>query len=289
MFRSLALGGGGVRAGLHVGALTALESLRGSLVFPDGIWGCSAGAVLATAVAFKLSAAQVADLYRSHMDISAVIPTPKLSALADLATSKGMFSMEIYERAIVTAFKTHGIDLTDKVIADAPQPLYIVASNMTTHNPTVFTKQVRILDALRCSSCLPILFQPQVLYNHVYLDGGLFVDCLSSLAPRDCLVLHISDPGEKLYASELETLPLSTYLHRIYRSMRGRPSAPNVLWLQNSSVGLLQEMTPEQKDALCAQGTSQTLAFMSKRLAKERQESIDGALAGKVGEDGTGL
>jgi hypothetical protein len=289
MFRSLALGGGGVRAGLHVGALTALESLRGSLVFPDGIWGCSAGAVLATAVAFNLSAAQVADLYRSHMDISAVIPTPKLSALADLATSKGMFSMEIYERAIVTAFKTHGIDLTDKVIADAPQPLYIVASNMTTHNPTVFTKHVRILDALRCSSCLPILFQPQVLYNHVYLDGGLFVDCLSSLTPRDCLVLHISDPGEKLYASELETLPLSTYLHRIYRSMRGRPSAPNVLWLQNSSVGLLQEMTPEQKDALCAQGTSQTLAFMAKRLAKERQEPVDGALAGKVGEDGTGL
>ena len=289
MFRSLALGGGGVRAGLHVGALTALESLRGSLVFPDGIWGCSAGAVLATAVAFNLSAAQVADLYRSHMDISAVIPTPKLSALADLATSKGMFSMEIYERAIVTAFKTHGIDLTDKVIADAPQPLYIVASNMTTHNPTVFTKHVRILDALRCSSCLPILFQPQVLYNHVYLDGGLFVDCLSSLTPRDCLVLHISDPGEKLYASELESLPLSTYLHRIYRSMRGRPSAPNVLWLQNSSVGLLQEMTPEQKDALCAQGTSQTLAFMAKRLAKERQEPVDGALAGKVGEDGTGL
>jgi hypothetical protein len=202
---------------------------------------------------------------------------------------KNLFSMEIYERAIVTAFKTHGIDLTDKVIADAPQPLYIVASNMTTHNPTVFTKQVRILDALRCSSCLPILFQPQVLYNHVYLDGGLFVDCLSSLTPSDCLVLHISDPGEKLYASELETIPLSAYLHRIYRSMRGRPTSSNVLWLQNSSVGLLQEMTPEQKDALCAQGTSQTLAFMSKRLAKERQESIDGALAGKVGEDGTGL
>ena len=289
MFRSLALGGGGVRAGLHVGALKALETTRGTLSFPDGVWGCSAGAVLATAVAFNLNAAQVADLYRKHMDITSVIPTPKLSALADLATTKGMFSMDQYEQAIVTAFKTHGIDLTDKTLADTPQPLYIVASDMTTHNPTVFTKQVRILDALRCSSCLPILFQPQVLYNHVYLDGGLFVDCLSSIVPSDCLVLHISDPGEKLYASELDTLPLPTYLYRIYRSLRGRPTSSNVLWLQNSSVGLLQEMTSEQKDALCEQGVSQTLAFLSKRLLKEGDKSSRGTLPVVVEEGGTGL
>ena len=289
MFRSLALGGGGVRAGLHVGALKALEASRGSLSFPDGLWGCSAGAVLATAVAFNLTAAQVADLYRNHMDITAVIPPPKLSALAELATTKGMFSMDQYEQAIITAFKTHGIDLTDKTLADTPQPLYIVASDMTTHNPTVFTKQVRILDALRCSSCIPILFQPQVLYNHVYLDGGLFVDCLSSLVPPDCLVLHISDPGEKLYASELESIPLTSYFHRIYRSLRGRPTAPNVLWLQNSSVGILQEMTPAQKDALCEQGTSQTLAFLSKRAAQEVEKRDRGTLPVVVQEGGIGL
>jgi hypothetical protein len=289
MFRSLALGGGGVRAGLHVGALNALEATRGNLSFPDGLWGCSAGAVLATAVAFNLTAAQVADLYRSHMDITSVIPPPKLSALADLATTKGMFSMDQYEQAILTAFKTHGIDLTDKTLADTPQPLYIVASDMTTHNPTVFTKQVRILDALRCSSCLPILFQPQVLYNHVYLDGGVFVDCLSSLVPSDCLVLHISDPGEKLYASELDSIPLTTYLYRIYRSLRGRPTASNVLWLQNSSVGLLQEMTSAQKDALCEQGASQTLAFLAKRAAQEVEKSDRGATSVVVEEGGVGL
>ena len=289
MFRSLALGGGGVRAGLHVGALRALEAHRGSLVFPDGIWGCSAGAVLATAIAFKLSAAQIAGLYHVHMDVSSVIPTPKLSALADLATSKGLFTMDVYERAIVTAFKTHGIDLTDMVIADAPQPLYIVASNLTTHNPTVFTKQVRILDALRCSSCLPFLFQPQVLYNHVYLDGGLFVDCLSSLTPSNCLVVHISDPGEKLYASELSTLPLSTYLHRLYRSMRKAPTEPNVLWLQNSTIGLLQDLSEAEKVALATSGESQTLTFLTKRVAKERKDVSGSSLSGVVREDGTGL
>jgi len=289
MFRSLALGGGGVRAGLHVGALRALEAHRGSLVFPDGVWGCSAGAVLATAVAFKLSAAQIAGLYHVHMDVSSVIPTPKLSALADLATSKGLFTMDVYERAIINAFKTYGIDLTDMVIADTPQPLYIVASDMTTHNPTVFTKQVRILDALRCSSCLPIFFQPQVLYNHVYLDGGVFVDCLSSLTPSDCLVLHISDPGEKLYASELESMALTTYFHRIYRSMRKAPTEPNVLWLQNSTISILQDISDAEKVALAGSGESQTLAFLSKRAPQEVEKSVGGAPPVVVQEGGTRL
>jgi hypothetical protein len=223
------------------------------------------------------------------MDVSAVIPTPKLSALADLATSKGMFSMDMYERAIVSAFKTHGIDLTDKVIADAPQTLYIVASDMTTHNPTVFTKQVRILDALRCSSCIPILFTPQVLYNHVYLDGGVFVDCLSSLTPPDCLVLHISDPGEKLYASELSELPLTSYLHRVYRAMRKAPTEPNVLWLQNSTIGILQDVTDAEKVALAGSGESQTLAFLAKRSPQEVEKSDGGAPAVVVDEGGTRL
>lgn len=274
-----------MRAGLHVGALRALEAHRGSLVFPDGIWGCSAGAVLATAVAFKLTAVQIAGLYHAHMDVSSVIPTPKLSALADLATTKGLFAMDTYERAIVAAFKTHGIDLTDMVIADAPQPLYIVASDMTTHNPTVFTKQVRILDALRCSSCLPILFQPQVVYNHVYLDGGVFVDCLSSLVPSDCLVLHISDPGEKLYASELDALPLTTYLHRVYRSMRKAPTEPNVLWLRNSTIGILQDVSEEEKRALADSGESQALAFLAKRFPQELEEGRGGAPS-VVGREG---
>ena len=61
-------------------------------------------------------------------------------------------------------------------------------------------------------------------------------------------------------------------------------------WDVPASVdALIAKMTLEEKDALWAQGTSQTLAFMAKRLAKEREESVDGALPGKVGEDGTGL
>jgi hypothetical protein len=279
MFRKLALGGGGVRAGLHIGALKALEAQQGHLQFPGGLWGCSAGAVIATAVAFNLTATQIETMFRTHMTMETILPPPRLQSLADLFTKKGMFTMDAYEQAIVRAFDTHGIDLREKCIGDAPQPLHIVASNLTLLAPVVLTKQVRILDALRCSSCLPLVFQPQVLYSNVYLDGGVFVDCLNSIVDPDCLVLHISDPGQSLYATEIETLSLTDYVYRVYRSMRGRPSGSNVLWLQNTTVGLLQEMTDDEKTQLITDGASQAAAFLAKRVTKERKEICDSALS----------
>ena len=278
-----------MRGGLHIGALQTLERVRGNLTFPDGLWGCSAGAVLATAIAFQLTAAQIHAMYMTHLTLAAIVPSPRLDSLANLVAKKGLFSMDRYEATLIEAFQSQGIDLRTKTIADAPQPLCIVASNLTTHNPVVFTKQVRILDALRCSSCIPIVFEPQVLYNHVYLDGVVFVDCMSSIAPPDALVLHISDPGEKLYARDIEGLTVPEYLHRVYRSMRARPTAPNVLWLHNTTFGILHDMTPEEKEALARDGASQTLAFLTKRFPDELKDARSSALPGEVTEERTGL
>lgn len=289
MFRKLALGGGGVRAGLHIGALKALEAQQGHLQFPEGIWGCSAGAVLATAVAFKLTAAQIEAMFVAHMRMDAVLPRPRLQSLADLLSKKGFFTMDAYEQAILDAFGSQGIDLRGKTLGDAPQPLYIVASNMTLQAPTVLTKQVRILDALLCSSCLPFVFQPRVLYSNVYLDGGVLVDCLDSIVDSDCLVLHISEPSQSLYPQDIESLTLDAYVHRIYRSLRRHPTGRNVLWLQNGTIGMLQDLTEDDKAELITQGASQTLSFLSKRFPKERKDVSSGALPRVVGEEGTGL
>jgi hypothetical protein len=48
-------------------------------------------------------------------------------------------------------------------------------------------------------------------------------------------------------------------------------------------------MTPEQKDALCEQGSSQTLAFLSKRALQEVEKRDRGTLPLVVEEGGTGL
>lgn len=285
MFSSLALGGGGVRGGLHVGALMALERIRGSLQFPQGIYGCSVGSILATAVAFNLNATQIRTMFETYFDLQRFVPQLRLSSLTDLSAKKGLFSMDMLESTIVEAFQSQSVDLRTKRISDAPQPLYIVASNMTSHTTTIFSGTVPVLDAIKCSSCLPIVFTPQVLYNQVYLDGGVLLDSMTTVTPQDCLTLHISSPSETIFPSELADMTLATYLHRVYRGMRNKPPTRNTLWLYNNTVSILQELTPAEKTLLVDEGYSQTLAFLSKRLPKELDQSISSAGSTKLGEN----
>lgn len=269
MFKSLALGGGGVRGGLHVGALAAIEATQGSLQFPNGIYGCSVGSILATAVAFNLNSKQIHEMFLNHFTLEKFVPPIRLSSFAELTTKKGLFSMDMLEDTLVAAFKSQDIDLTDKTIADAPQKLYIVASNMTTQNVTIFSGGVRILDAIKCSSCLPIVYEPQILYNQVYLDGGILVDSLVSVAPENTLVLHISAPAESIFPAELSSMPIPTFIHRIYRNMRAKVTSRNMVWLQNNTIGILHDITLQDKELLYTQGYSQTLAFLTKRRTEE--------------------
>jgi predicted acylesterase/phospholipase RssA len=269
MFQSLALGGGGVRGGLHVGALAAIEKVRGNLQFPDGIYGSSVGSILATAIAFNLSSTQIHTMFLNHFNLENFVPQIRLSSIADLMSTKGLFTMEMLESALIRAFQSQHIDIQNKTIGEAPQKLYIVASNMTTQNITVFSGNVRILDAIKCSSCLPLVFEPQILYNQVYLDGGVFVDSLTNVVPDSTLVLHISAPAENVFPADLEKMTVPSFIHRVYRNMRTKYTNKNMIWLQNTTIGLLQDLTEADKQLLYDQGYSQTLAFLTKRISQE--------------------
>ena len=52
-FRKLGLGGGGVKGILHIGALRELSKHQ-TLEFPDGIYGCSIGSIIADIPLFAL-------------------------------------------------------------------------------------------------------------------------------------------------------------------------------------------------------------------------------------------
>ena len=108
------------------------------------------------------------------------------------------------------------LDLTTTKIGDAKMPLYIVASNITKGIPTIFTKDVLLIDALRCSCCLPFIYQPQELYGQLYVDGGLFVPYLNMIVP-DGLHLILTKKGAKNITPEkIYSLSPIDYLKTIY-------------------------------------------------------------------------
>jgi hypothetical protein len=282
MFRSIALGGGGVRGGLHVGGLSAIEKIRGNLEFPEGIYGSSIGAVIATAVAFNLNASQIRTMFDEHFHMSKAIPSLSLSSIHSLGYKKGLFPMDSFEQSLIDIFMSQGIDLRNKTVSDSPQKLYIVASNMTTCKPTLLTGDVPLLKSILCSCCLPFVFQPQVLYNNLYLDGGICLHSLDDIVPKDCLVLHIRRSAKPVHVSNFEETSLLDFLGHIYEVSRKTPLGNNTIWFQNDDVSILQELTPDIKQRLFDQGRSQAFAFFAKRASEETEKGIHGSSANVV-------
>jgi patatin-like phospholipase/acyl hydrolase len=189
-FKKLALGGGGTKGILHVGALRELQKHQ-PLQFPEGIYGCSVGSIMATYLSFNLPVDdRFVELSTKHISMDKLLPKLTFNDISAAFSSKGMFAMDVFEKAVVNLFLEYSIDLRNTKIGDTHQPLFIVASNITKGVPTIFTKDVPILDALKCSCCLPGIFKPQSLYNQLYIDGGVFVPCMSWIQP-DALILSL--------------------------------------------------------------------------------------------------
>lgn len=267
MFRSLALGSGGTRGGILVGGLVALKNIRGNLVFPDGIYGCSIGSILATAVAFNVPPETIRTMFEEDFQLSAVLPSLRLSHIQDLNKRKGMFPMDNLETVVRTSFAKHGVDLYDKKISDAPQKLFIQATNLTTCRNVWLTGDVPVLRAILCSCCIPLLFQPQVLFNNVYIDGAIMEPFIHKLVPPDCLVLHIERSPESVFPSQIEELSLRDMLIRLFAITRTRSLPSNVVVFRNNTVGILQELSPEDKQTLFQDGSAGVQAFFAQGLA----------------------
>lgn len=216
-FRTLGLGGGGIKGILYIGALRELQKHQ-ELYFPDGVYGSSVGAILATYLAFGLPLDMDAgQIFRT----SSFIPEPDYSKLPEMISLKGVFTMDTLEKTLIGIFMQKGVDIRTKVIGDAKMPLYIFASNLSKGKPTIFTKNVPVLEALKCSCCIPGIFRPQVLYDQVYVDGDLFVPSVDKFIPdtSNALCLSLKKHVKELQSfvpSTIEPMSPLTYVHDMY-------------------------------------------------------------------------
>ena len=273
MFRSIALGGGGVRGGMHIGGLRALAE-RQPLVFPDGIYGCSVGSIIATLLAFNVPIDQLETILFKDFDLATFIPPLSLESVMSFQTKKGMFSMDMLEETILRGFDRAGVDLRGKVIADAPQKLWILASNMTTRKAAFFTGQVPILAAIKASSCIPFVYQPQVVFNQVFIDGGVACDCIASIVPTETLVFHLAYSQGPILPSTMESMTIAEFVRNVYaRAREGvRPAYPNTLHFDDTKLGPLSDIGEADKKYMLATGYEQASSFLAKRAHQKSLE-----------------
>jgi hypothetical protein len=219
-FRTLGLGGGGVKGLLHIGALLEL-SKKQDLIFSDGVYGVSVGAVIGTYLAFGLPFDDEGlSKLREQFNLNNIIQNIDFKAISLSFSMKGVVSMDSFEKLIVDLFESRGINIRDKVLSDAKMPLYIVASNLSKGKPTIFSGKVPVLDALKCSCAIPGVFIPQVLYNQLYIDGDMFCPSVDKFIPNldhaICFSLKFRVPTKDLIPENIENMSPLTYIHSIY-------------------------------------------------------------------------
>jgi hypothetical protein len=212
-FRKLSLSGGGVKGILQYGILRNLKQYQ-ELEFPDGVWGCSIGAIIGTCVAFKIPLENI-DI-KKYLGFDKILPKPTFQDLTGMISSKGVYTMDLFEKYLIEIFAEHNFDIASKKIGDAEMPLYIIASNITKGIPTVFSKDIPLLQALKCSCCLPGIFKPQEMYGQLYVDGGLFIPDLAVLNP-DGLHLFLTKKRTKIMnPKNIDSLSPLDYVRNLY-------------------------------------------------------------------------
>lgn len=214
--RQLGLGGGGIKGILHIGALLELSKHQ-KLYFPDGIYGSSIGSIIATYIAFELPIENAVDIAYKHLVFEKSIPTINISEIIQtIVSGKGMFSMKLFEKQLIEMFHEAGLDIQNKKISDASMPLFIIASNITKRIPAILSGNTPLLEALKCSCCVPGVFIPQELYNNFYIDGDIFSPCISAFLQKDGIGIMLPREYNKIDSNTIQEINPIEYLNEIF-------------------------------------------------------------------------
>lgn len=149
----LTLSGGGARGIAHLGVIKALQEMGIQI---DRIAGTSAGAIIG---AFFSAGYKIDEILK-------IAKEKTFFGFSNLLFGKaGLFDMKAFEEVYKIYFK-------DNAIETLPIPLTIVATDIVNGEVKYFDKG-DLNQALKASSCVPLVFQPVKYDGTILLDGGI--------------------------------------------------------------------------------------------------------------------
>ena len=180
----IALSGGGIRGIAHAGVLKALED---NDIKIDIIGGCSSGSMVASLYAMGYTPHYIYLLFKRYAkDIAALNTKPIISGLGHFFKCKKVFSSLKDGEIIETVYNKLAIRRGIKNISQIKMPLVITTVDITKSKEYVFTNNIpqnvedtsqyitdiTIGKAVRASSSFPAVFNPCLMGEHAFMDGG---------------------------------------------------------------------------------------------------------------------
>lgn len=279
----IVLGGGGVKAIAHIGALKALSD-AGYMRLVRRYVGLSAGSLVALGLALGYSLGALRDIC-DRFDF-AVLQEPAPEGFLSFLDNYGIDTGDKLVRFLQALLTIKGFP-ADMKFSQLPS-LTVVASNMSSGQPEVFcfdrTPDMKVVDACRASMSLPFYFWPVRLGEDLLVDGGIH-----GLYPMSLLTAE--EQAEALGVILLQEIgPWSkfdgpdSYILRLYEIINQSKSQllydrfkHNTIKINTPPIGTLQfALTAEERAELYQAGLKAARTFISTASAsrKIRSQSI---------------
>jgi len=152
----LALGSGGARGLAHIGVIKVLKENNIPI---DYIVGSSMGAIIGAYYALNL---EIDSLEKKALQLT----KRDLVKLIDITSPK---------RALIAGNKVKNFIknlIEDKSFSDTKIPLKIIATDLESGEEVIISRG-KLIDAIRASISIPVLFPPIRLHKRLLVDGGI--------------------------------------------------------------------------------------------------------------------
>jgi NTE family protein len=274
-FKILALGGGGTKGILHIGALKFLEEKYGNLQekFVGGFYGCSVGSIVATCLSYGMNTTDLTRITTKFTSFSQILfEDLSITNFKESISKKGLFNPKCLEDYIAKILNEEGIDIRGKTISDAPYPLFICSTNITKKCITVFKGDIPILDAISASSCIPLLFCPKIINSSAYIDGGFLTNIVLNYIPSEdretTLSISIVHDEPKTSPRNITNMTTIDYLYDLYKISCIYERKTNKAWnnidLNHNLKSGISDVSEEERNEMIAKGYELTKVFFSK-------------------------
>lgn len=215
----LVLGSGGARGVAHVGFIKALEEAG---ITPQCISGSSAGSIVGACVASGMTSKQIMDA------VNNLKPAEVLSGMPNFNKS-GLFSTRGVHRILNSFFRR-------KRICDLDIDFCCVATNLRSGEAKVFSGRSFVVPAVMASSCIPALFEPEVIGGVQYIDGGVVsrlpIEAIRRFEPDVVVAVDVFAESkiERDYPTALSVLSRAVdIMDRGYTAAATRENTPDLL------------------------------------------------------------
>jgi len=274
---------GGVRIIGHLGVLAQLLE-SGDLDRVRDWYGCSGGCICAIVAALGVTPAWIRDMAR-HFDprVCSIIDE---DAVFDYMSTWGVNDGQVISTILGKFMDTwepgsSGWTFADLVANRPGITLTLTATNVSRGCQAIFnhklTPSMRLVDAARISSCIPLFYCPwKDASGDVYCDGAVteYYPWTSVIDKANTLVVVCSDTlisGRPMPSVVIKSL--SDYIGRladITRSQRAVEMPKNWIAVNNQSVGVLDfDITQEERLQFFEEGRVAAFRWCAFRLLRE--------------------